>query len=44
MEILIWSREEVHALRVQIDEAKNNEEVDKIVQNEVFKNLQEMAA
>ena len=37
-------REEVQALRIQIDEVKKNEEVDKIVQSEVFKNLQEKAA
>jgi hypothetical protein len=31
-------------LRIQIDETKKKEEVDKIVQSEVFKNLQERAA
>ena len=37
-------REEVQMLRIQIDESKKKEEVDKIVQSEVFKNLQEKAA
>lgn len=37
-------REEVLALRIQIDEAKKREEVERITQSEAFKNLQEKAA
>ncbi|MBN2146330.1 MAG: HAMP domain-containing protein [Anaerolineales bacterium] len=37
-------REEVTALRIQIDQVKKKEEVERITQSEVFKNLQEKAA
>jgi hypothetical protein len=36
-------REEVRVLRIQIDEAKKQEEVDKIVKSEIFRDLQEKA-